>query len=122
VGTVPLIGINTAILAVIAISLRLNMALIQLANYAAFPIQLVLYIPFIKAGEFIFNQKLIPLSFYKIRMMFAEDWILAIKKLWMAHLMGIFVWFIVWIPLSFILYYTLYHIFMKIGSGSKMTK
>ena len=122
VGTMPLIGINTAILAVIAIIFKLNMPLIQLVNYAAFPLQLLMYLPFIKAGEYIFMQNLVPFSLVEIRQMFAENWLLTVKKLWMAHMLGLFVWTVIWIPVSFFVYNILKGIFEKKAGLVKESK
>lgn len=50
VGCIPVIGIPTVLCAALAFSLRLNLPVIQAANYAALPFQLALIVPFIRLG------------------------------------------------------------------------
>jgi uncharacterized protein (DUF2062 family) len=54
IGCIPLIGVTTAICAVAAILLRLNMPAIQAANWVAMPLQFVLLFPFMRLGQWIF--------------------------------------------------------------------
>lgn len=49
-GTFPIIGTNTLICIATAFVFKLNQAAIQVVNYAAYPLQLVLMLPFIKLG------------------------------------------------------------------------
>ncbi|HKF48216.1 MAG TPA: DUF2062 domain-containing protein [Terracidiphilus sp.] len=49
-GCFPLVGVPTALCAVLAIVFRLNLPAIQAANYAAMPFQLALVAPFVKLG------------------------------------------------------------------------
>lgn len=54
IGCIPLIGVTTAICALAAILLRLNMPAIQAANWLAMPLQFVLLFPFLRLGQRIF--------------------------------------------------------------------
>jgi uncharacterized protein (DUF2062 family) len=56
-GCIPIIGLPTAICAMIALAFRLNQTLIQAANYAAMPFQLALIVPLARLGA-----KLIPVA------------------------------------------------------------
>jgi hypothetical protein len=56
-GCIPIVGLPTALCAMIALAFRLNQPLIQAANYAAMPFQLALIIPLARLGA-----KLIPLT------------------------------------------------------------
>lgn len=49
-GCIPVIGVTTVLCAVLAIVLRLNLPAIQVANYAAMPLQLALIVPFVRLG------------------------------------------------------------------------
>jgi len=57
IGCIPLLGVTTAICALLALILRLNMPVIQAANWVAMPLQFVLLIPFLKLGQWIFPGK-----------------------------------------------------------------
>jgi uncharacterized protein (DUF2062 family) len=54
VGCIPVVGIPTALCAVLAVALRLNLPAIQATNYVAMPLQLVLIVPFVRLGGWLF--------------------------------------------------------------------
>jgi hypothetical protein len=56
-GCIPIVGLPTALCAMIALAFRLNQPLIQAANYAAMPFQLALILPLARLGA-----KLIPVA------------------------------------------------------------
>ncbi len=57
VGCIPVVGIPTALCALIALAFRLNQPAIQAANYAAMPFQVALILPLLKLGG-----KLLPIA------------------------------------------------------------
>lgn len=113
IGIIPLMGVSTAICAILAISLRLNIVAIQLVNYIAYPLQLLLYIPFIKAGEKIFSFTSSDFTISEIVKLFHEGFIQAVQVLWIANLQGIFVWVMIAAPFSITLYFIFVIIFRK---------
>ena len=54
-GIVPVLGVTTLLSGLAAWALRLNQPAIQVANYAAYPLQLVLFLPFFHAGAALFG-------------------------------------------------------------------
>ncbi len=54
IGCLPVVGIPTALCALVALALRLNLPAIQAANYAAMPLQVALILPFVKMGGWLF--------------------------------------------------------------------
>lgn len=54
IGCIPVVGIPTALCALLALALRLNLPAIQAANYAAMPLQVALVIPFVRLGGHMF--------------------------------------------------------------------
>jgi uncharacterized protein (DUF2062 family) len=60
-GVLPVLGVTTLLSAVVAAALRLNQPAIQVANYAAYPLQLLLFLPFFHAGAALFG--VAPVSF-----------------------------------------------------------
>jgi uncharacterized protein (DUF2062 family) len=50
IGCFPVIGIPTALCALLAMALRLNLPAIQAANYLVMPLQLILIVPFVRLG------------------------------------------------------------------------
>lgn len=55
IGCIPLLGITTGLCALLALVLRLNMPAIQAANWVAMPVQMVLLIPFLRLGQWLFR-------------------------------------------------------------------
>lgn len=61
-GVIPLFGTSTALCVGAALAFRLNQPAMQLANYLAYPLQIILLIPFIRLGERLFGVPRLPLS------------------------------------------------------------
>src|SRR5450756_227950 len=57
IGCIPLLGVTTGICALLL--LRLNMPAIQAANWLAMPLQIVLLIPFLRLGQWMFPGRVI---------------------------------------------------------------
>ncbi|MDR3726252.1 MAG: DUF2062 domain-containing protein [Terracidiphilus sp.] len=55
VGCMPTVGVPTVLCGALALALRLNLPAIQAANYAALPMQLLLIVPFMRLGEWLFH-------------------------------------------------------------------
>jgi uncharacterized protein (DUF2062 family) len=55
IGCVPVVGIPTLVCAGLALALRLNLPAIEVANYAAMPLQLLLIVPFVRLGGWLFD-------------------------------------------------------------------
>jgi uncharacterized protein (DUF2062 family) len=51
IGCFPVMGIPTALCAVLAVAFGLNLPAIQAANYAVMPLQLALIVPFVRLGR-----------------------------------------------------------------------
>jgi uncharacterized protein (DUF2062 family) len=61
-GVFPVLGTTTALCALAALILRLNLPAIQIINYFVYPLQIVLILPFFRAGEKLFGAPHLPLS------------------------------------------------------------
>lgn len=55
IGCIPVVGVPTVLCAGLALALRLNLPVIQAANYAAMPLQLMLIVPFVRLGGRLFS-------------------------------------------------------------------
>jgi uncharacterized protein (DUF2062 family) len=54
-GTFPMLGVSTILCTLAALTLRLNMPVIQFANYLAYPLQILLLVPYYHIGGLLFN-------------------------------------------------------------------
>jgi uncharacterized protein (DUF2062 family) len=61
-GVFPVLGTTTALCALAALILRLNLPAIQIVNYFVYPLQIALLIPFFRMGEKLFGAPHLPLS------------------------------------------------------------
>ena len=62
IGMIPILGVSTALCALVALAWRLNMPAIQLVNYLLTPAQLLLIIPFLRIGEQLTRAPRFPIS------------------------------------------------------------
>jgi uncharacterized protein (DUF2062 family) len=61
IGIFPILGATTVSCAIVGVWLRLNQPIIQLVNYLVYPLQIVLLIPFYRAGERLFGAEPVPI-------------------------------------------------------------
>ena len=54
-GFFPVFGITTILCIVIAGFFKLDQVVIQIANYCGYPLQFILFIPFVRLGELLFG-------------------------------------------------------------------
>jgi uncharacterized protein (DUF2062 family) len=54
IGCIPVVGIPTLLCAALALALKLNLPAIEAANYLVMPLQLLLIVPFVRLGGWLF--------------------------------------------------------------------
>ena len=81
-GVFPVLGSTTALCAVAAVALGLNLPAIQIVNYFVYPLQIALLIPFFRLGEWIFQSPHLRISVGEICAMIHADAWNAIRTLW----------------------------------------
>jgi uncharacterized protein (DUF2062 family) len=114
VGVLPFFGITTVLGTALAARFRLNIAATVLVSYLVQPLQLIFFLPFIKAGIFMFGLEELRLSLEEMVAMFRADWLNALAKLWVANLAGVSVWAIVALPVGTVLYFALLPLLRKV--------
>jgi uncharacterized protein (DUF2062 family) len=91
-GTLPAIGWNTALCAVIALVWRLNLPAIQMMNYFVYPLQIALLLPFFRLGEKLFRAPHLPISVPQIYQMVRTNLWGAVVLLWTTTWHALVVW------------------------------
>lgn len=124
VGIVPMLGVTTFLCTIIAIQFRLNMAFLQLVNYVVYPLQLILYIPFLKIGVMVFSKENFNYSLQEITDMLEKDFIATVGKIFVSNLYALLLWLFV-APVVFFFFYFLSrllfrHFAKKISSEEKL--
>jgi len=114
VGVLPAFGVTTVMGTALAARFRLNIAATVLVSYIMQPLQLLLIIPFIKAGIFLFRLEELKLTLEELITMFKTDWLDALNKLWIANLAAVSAWAILAIPAGLLLYYLLLPVLKRV--------
>jgi len=113
IGILPIWGITTVLCFIIAALFRLNIVVMQLVHYFVYPLQLILIIPFIKLGTYIFNVNPMPYALNELTERFSADFWGELKKVGLALTLGVGVWAVVSVPLFAAIYFTLRYLFAK---------
>jgi uncharacterized protein (DUF2062 family) len=106
IGIFPVLGVSTIACTAVALALRLNLPAIQLFNYLAGPLQLVLIIPFVRVGEHVVGSPPQPLTISAGFEILAQGVVHAIVVLWDAIVHAA----IGWIVLGPLLIYAMYRL------------
>src|SRR5258708_14759636 len=91
-GVFPAIGWTTALCAIAALVLRLNLPAIQIVNYFVYPAQIALLVPFFRLGEKLFRAPHLPISILRLHATIRADRWAAIRLLWTTTWHAIAVW------------------------------
>jgi uncharacterized protein (DUF2062 family) len=91
-GVFPVLGTTTALCALAALILRLNLPAIQIVNYFVYPLQIALLIPFFRMGEKLFSAPRLPLSIAQILAMAQANFWGATQFLWTTIWHSIVAW------------------------------
>jgi uncharacterized protein (DUF2062 family) len=107
ISSVPIsFGLATALCTAAAVVLRLNLPAIQTANWVAAPLQVLLFIPYMRAGEFLTRARPLPLSMAQITAMFRADLWGSLAQLWGSILRATLGWAVA-APLQVLVIYIL---------------
>ncbi len=113
VGILPIWGVTTFICLLIAPVFRINIVMLQLIHYFVYPLQLLLIIPFIKVGTFLFGVNPMPYALTELISMFKIDFWGELKQVGFAIALGVGVWAVVSVPLGMGIYFISHHFFVK---------
>ena len=91
----PVLGTTTLLCALAAIVFRLNQPLIQAVNFLAYPLQLLLLVPFFRAGEWLFGVPHTPLAPGRVLAMARADLFGTVASLWTVMWHAAIVWAVV---------------------------
>ena len=115
IGIFPVLGTTTLICLGISLLLRLNIVVIQLVNYLAFPLQMILLFPFIKTGAYIFGLPTFHYTMEQFTATWKQNFWLLIQEAGLAIATGVGVWAFVALPLFLLLFYAGQFFFSRIG-------
>lgn len=113
-GVFPVLGSTTILCTIAAFAFRLNLPAIQLVNYAVYPLQFLLLIPFFRAGEHLFASETLPLSLTLVTTMVNDDAWGATIFLWNTTWHAAVVWCLLAPGVIFVLYRLLLPLLRKL--------
>lgn len=120
-GIFPILGATTALCALVGLWLRLNQPIIQLVNYLVYPAQIVLLLPFYRAGESLFGQPHVPIfSVTDLAERFAAGPWQFLVDYGMVGLYGIVVWLLVAPLLAAAVYFILRPLLKNLAQRSML--
>jgi uncharacterized protein (DUF2062 family) len=91
-GIFPALGWTTALCAIAALVLRLNLPAIQIVNYFMYPAQIALLLPFFRLGEWLFRAPRLAISVPQIYALIHVSVWNAVRVLWTTTWHAIVVW------------------------------
>lgn len=107
VAIFPILGSTTLLCALVAWAFRLNQPVMHAVNYAGYPLQVALLIPFYRAGETLFAQPHVPLSIPLFFERIQQDFWKFLRDFGAIALEGIAVWCLLAPALAAALYFGL---------------
>ena len=114
-GVFPVLGSTSLLCAAAAVVFELNLPAIQLINWFVYPLQLLLIVPFMRAGGFMFGGGAVNLSPGQMLAMARTNLPHAISALWVATTHAIFVWLLVGPVLAFLLHKLLFRYILRVA-------
>lgn len=100
ISVIPIIGVSTFMITTVSLKSKLNLPVMVALSYLMWPIQILLIIPFIRAGEFIFLVHPKQHSVEEIVTLFQTSFFKTISYLSFELLCGLGGWFFIAIPIS----------------------
>ena len=93
-GCMPLLWGTSLLCVLLALRLRLNLALVQLINYLFYPLQILLFIPYLKGGRSLFGADRLPDDLQQFAVLVKSDPLLLFGQFWIANLQGLVLWLV----------------------------
>ena len=104
ISTIPILGVSTFLLTALSLKRKLNLPIMIAQSYIMWPIQVVMIIPFINIGEFIFSVPKTNHSAQEIIASFQNSFFATLSHLSFELLCGFGGWLLTAVPFSAGLY------------------
>lgn len=110
----PVYGSTTLLCLAAAALLRLNVMVILAVNYLLTPVQLLVLIPLLQGGAYVFQLNTVLLDYSEFVLRFKNDFASLISDFGFVLLAGMAFWLVIAIPLFFMLYYSVFYFLKQI--------
>lgn len=99
-STIPILGVTTFMITTVSLKQKLNLPIMILLSYLLWPVQILLIIPFIRVGEFIFSVPQNHHAVDEIIRSFQSSFFHTLSQLSFELLCGLGGWFFTAVPLA----------------------
>ena len=100
ISTIPILGVSTFLLTALSLKRKLNLPIMIAQSYIMWPIQVIMIIPFINIGEFIFSVPKTNHSAQQIIASFQNSFFATLSHLSFELLCGFGGWLLTAVPFS----------------------
>lgn len=100
ISTIPILGVSTFLLTALSLKRKLNLPIMIAQSYLMWPIQVIMIIPFINIGEFIFSVPKTNHSAQEIIASFQNSFFATLSHLSFELLCGFGGWLLTAVPFS----------------------
>lgn len=101
---IPVLGVTTLLISVVSLKRKLNLPIMIAISYLIWPLQIILILPFIQLGEFVFS---VPKSHHtldEIIEMSQNNFFKMLGQISFELLCGLGAWFLIAVPIALGLY------------------
>jgi uncharacterized protein (DUF2062 family) len=105
ISTIPILGVGTFMITMVSFKLKLNLPVMIALSYLMWPVQILLIIPFIRVGEFIFAVPSNHHSVEEIISSFRSSFSQTLSHLSFELLCGLGGWLFTAVPIAVLIYW-----------------
>ena len=105
ISTIPILGVSTFMITTVSLKTKLNLPVMIALSYLMWPVQILLIIPFIRIGQFIFSVPTSHHSVEEIISSFQESFFGTLSHLSFELLCGLGGWFLTAVPVAVGIYW-----------------
>ncbi|MBI5497606.1 MAG: DUF2062 domain-containing protein [Deltaproteobacteria bacterium] len=103
-GIIPVPWVSTVMCGVIALVFRLNQVAIQIGNVGVYPLQFLLFLPYVRAGEWLFGVEPLPFSVTQLAEMLQADPVGTLREFGETMARAVVAWLVLTPPVAVIAY------------------
>jgi len=103
-GAFPVLGFASYVCLLLTLVFKQNIIIVQVVNWLAYPLQILLLIPFMKLGNSIFAGGDLTITMHQVVIAFQSGLMNGIREIGMFSLYGVIAWVALSIPCFFIFY------------------
>jgi uncharacterized protein (DUF2062 family) len=105
ISTIPILGVSTFMITTVSLKQKLNLPIMIALSYLLWPVQILMIIPFIRVGEFIFSVPRNHHTVEEIISSFQSSFFQTLSHLSFELLCGLGGWLLTAVPVAVLIYW-----------------